>query len=84
MCSVGRADVFSFGANVFSFLPHVFSFRPNVFTLAGHVFSLSGGRPLGSGGTATGWPECGNDRVREEGGIPRGTSECQEEMAARV
>ena len=40
MCSVGRGNVFSFGANVFSFGPDVFTFRPNVFTLAGQVFSF--------------------------------------------
>ena len=40
MCSVGRGNVFSFGANVFSFWPDVFTFRPNVFTLAGQVFSF--------------------------------------------
>ena len=33
MCSVGRGNVFSFGANVFSFWP-------DVFTLAGQVFSF--------------------------------------------
>ncbi len=43
MCSGGRADVFSFGANVFSFLPNVFGFRRNVFTLAGQVFTFGWG-----------------------------------------
>ena len=36
MCSVGRA-------NVFSFLPNVFGFRRNVFTLAGQVFTFGWG-----------------------------------------
>ena len=40
MCSVGRADVFSFGGNVFSFWPNVFTFWRNVFILAGQVFSF--------------------------------------------
>ena len=40
MCSLRRANVFSYLPNVSSFRPDVFSFRPNVFSLAGHVFSF--------------------------------------------
>ena len=49
ICSVGRANVFSFGANVFSFWPNVFTFWRNVFTLAGQVFSFGWGALVGNG-----------------------------------
>ena len=42
MCSLGRANVFSFGADVSSFRANVFSFWPNVFSFEGHVFTLAG------------------------------------------
>ena len=49
VCSVGRADVFSFGADVSSFWPNVFSFEGNVSTLAGDVSSFRRGAWVGAG-----------------------------------
>ena len=54
MCSVGRADVFSFGANVSSFWPNVFTFEGNVSTLAGQVFSFGWGALVGDGARTEG------------------------------
>ena len=42
MCSLGRANVFSFLPNVSSFRANVSSFWPNVFTFEGNVSTLAG------------------------------------------
>ena len=61
VCSVGRADVFSFGADVSSFWPNVFSFEGNVSTLAGDVSSFRRGAWVGAGATVGAGAVAGRD-----------------------
>ena len=65
MCSLGRVNVFSFGANVSSFLAKVSSFWTNVFSFEGDVSTLAGD-------VSSFW-RCAlvGDGARTEGEIPR-------------
>ena len=65
MCSVGRADVFSFGGNVSSFRANVSSFWPNVFSFEGDVSTLAGDVSSFRRGALVG------DGAWTEGEIPR-------------
>ena len=65
MCSVGRGDVFSFGADVSSFRADVSSFWPNVFSFEGDVSTLAGDVSSFWRGALIG------DGARTEGEIPR-------------
>ena len=65
MCSLGRANVFSFGANVSSFWANVSSFWPNVFTFEGNVSTVAADvSSFWQGGLV-------GDGARTEGEIPR-------------
>ena len=65
LCSLGRANVFSFGADVSSFRANVSSFWPNVFSFEGDVSTLAGDVSSFWRGALVG------DGARTEGEIPR-------------
>ena len=65
MCSGGRVNVFSFGADVSSFRANVSSFWPNVFSFEGDVSTLAGDVSSFRRGGLVG------DGARTEGEIPR-------------
>ena len=72
MCSVGRADVFSFGGDVFSFSANVFSFGPNVSSFRPNVFSFEGNVSTLAGDVSSfGWGALVGDGAGTEGEIPR-------------
>ena len=65
MCSVGRADVFSFGGNVSRFRANVSSFWADVFSFEGNVSTLAG--------DVSSFRRCAlvGDGARTQGEIPR-------------
>ena len=72
MCSVGRANVFSFGGDVFSFWANVFSFGANVSSFWPNVFSFEGDVSTLAGDVSSFWRGAlVGDGARSEGEIPR-------------